>query len=310
MSTTARRRLAMAWLDLGPAWSARDGWWPTPTPVTEAQTPGEEGAAEVEAAAVAASGTTYSATSSATPSATPSAALQADSRAVPQPASRATAQADLDEAKDFAPDAITEVSLDPDTAATRWARLQAAVKDCTACDLAATRRQTVFGVGAPTASVMIIGEAPGAEEDARGEPFVGQAGRLLDLMLAEIGLARGEQVFICNVLKCRPPNNRNPQPDEVAACAAFLEEQIKLVRPRVVLLLGGFAIRSILKTESSVGSQRGTVHRRVLGGVEVPIIVSYHPAYLLRNPADKRKSWEDLLRLAEVLDEAGPAGDR
>lgn len=199
---------------------------------------------------------------------------------------------------------LGDAGIVAESAESAWQRLQDEVRGCTACGLAASRRQTVFGVGARTAPLMIIGEAPGAEEDARGEPFVGQAGRLLDLMLAEIGLARGADVFICNVLKCRPPGNRNPAPDEVAACSGYLERQVRLVRPRAVLLLGSFAVRAILQTEASVGSQRGQVHRRTIAGVDLPIVVSYHPAYLLRNPADKRKSWEDLLRLGDALAEA------
>ncbi len=183
----------------------------------------------------------------------------------------------------------------------RWVALQHEVSQCTACELSKSRRQTVFGVGPRTAPCMIIGEAPGAEEDARGEPFVGQAGRLLDQMLAAIGLSRERDVFICNVLKCRPPGNRNPAPAEVAACAGFLQRQIDEVRPKVLFLLGSFAVRSILVTDASVGSQRGKVHRRQFGAVELPIVVSYHPAYLLRNLPEKRKSWEDLLLLADQL---------
>jgi uracil-DNA glycosylase family 4 len=197
-----------------------------------------------------------------------------------------------------APQAVVHA---PGTAADAWEQLQAEVRVCTACELSKSRRQTVFGVGPRTAGCMIIGEAPGAEEDARGEPFVGQAGRLLDQMLAAIDLTRERDVFICNVLKCRPPGNRNPTPGEVAACAGFLRRQIDAVRPKVLLLLGGFAVRSILETDASVGSQRGKVHRRRFGDREVPVIVSYHPAYLLRNLPEKRKSWEDLLLLSEQL---------
>lgn len=212
---------------------------------------------------------------------------------------------DASEAGVEAPEAIVRaphlVQPPGDGEADAWERLQAEVRVCTACELSKSRRQTVFGVGPRTAACMIIGEAPGAEEDARGEPFVGQAGRLLDQMLAAIDLARERDVFICNVLKCRPPGNRNPTPGEVAACAGFLRRQIDAVRPRVLLLLGGFAVRSILETDASVGSQRGKVHRRRFGDREVPVIVSYHPAYLLRNLPEKRKSWEDLLLLSDQL---------
>lgn len=176
------------------------------------------------------------------------------------------------------------------------------VSGCMACPLAATRRQTVFGIGPIEARCMIIGEAPGEEEDARGEPFIGKAGQLLDRMLSEIGLGRSIDVYITNVVKCRPPGNRNPAPEEMAACAAFLARQVELVRPKVLLLLGRFAIQSMLRTDASVGSLRGRVHHLSAGGREVPAIVSYHPAYLLRNPPEKRKSWDDLLLLAELID--------
>jgi DNA polymerase len=188
-----------------------------------------------------------------------------------------------------------------------WGELEAAVAACTACGLCRTRTQTVFGVGSRTASWMIVGEAPGAEEDARGEPFIGQAGKLLDNMLASIGHSRAvdaaQPVFIANVLKCRPPGNRNPQPEEVAACEPFLLRQIELVQPRLVLVLGRFAAQSVLHTEAPISALRGRVHRLRVAGREVPAVVSYHPAYLLRNLADKAKSWADLCLALEV--EAG-----
>ena len=194
-------------------------------------------------------------------------------------------------------------------AAMDWEALQAAVAGCTACALCRTRSNTVFGVGSPSAPWMIVGEAPGAEEDARGEPFVGQAGRLLDNMLAAIGRSRqadaDRPVFIANVLKCRPPGNRNPQPEEVAACEPFLLRQIELVRPRLVLVMGRFAAQSVLHTDAPVSALRGRVHRLRVAGREVPAIVTYHPAYLLRNLADKAKSWADLC-LALDVEEGAP----
>lgn len=189
----------------------------------------------------------------------------------------------------------------PDVESATWEELRGAVSQCTACGLCKTRRQTVFGVGPQQARCMIIGEAPGAEEDARGEPFVGQAGRLLDRMLAAIDLTREGDVFITNVLKCRPPENRNPAPAEVAACAGYLGRQIALVQPTILLLLGRFAIQSVLGTDASVGSLRGRVHRYRSGTLDLPVVVSYHPAYLLRNLPEKRKSWEDLLLAADTL---------
>jgi len=185
-----------------------------------------------------------------------------------------------------------------------WDELEAAVAACTACPLCQSRTRTVFGVGNPTAPWMIIGEAPGAEEDARGEPFVGQAGRLLDNMLTSIGRSRSsdaqQPVFIANVLKCRPPGNRNPQPDEVAACEPFLLRQIELVQPRLVLVLGRVAAQSVLHTDAPISALRGRVHRLAAAGREVPAIVSYHPAYLLRNLADKAKAWADLCLALDV----------
>jgi len=193
-----------------------------------------------------------------------------------------------------------------------WNELEAAVAGCTACGLCQTRTQTVFGVGSRTAPWLIIGEAPGAEEDARGEPFVGQAGRLLDNMLAAAGSSRqadaAHPVYIANVLKCRPPGNRNPQPEEVEACSPFLLRQIELVQPRLVLVMGRFAAQSVLHTDAPISALRGRVHRIGVGGREVPAIVTYHPAYLLRSLADKAKAWADLCLALDV--EAGSAGER
>jgi uracil-DNA glycosylase family 4 len=180
-----------------------------------------------------------------------------------------------------------------------WTALRERVAGCTDCGLCRTRTQTVFGVGHTEAHWMIVGEAPGAEEDARGEPFVGQAGKLLDNMLASVGMSRRAEapeqaVFIANVLKCRPPNNRNPEPHEVAACEGFLQRQLELVNPRLVVVMGRFAAQSLLSTEASIASLRGKVHGIDIGGRRVPVVVTYHPAYLLRNLADKSKSWADL----------------
>ena len=171
-----------------------------------------------------------------------------------------------------------------------WADLKATVKGCQACGLRKTCTQTVFGVGDEQADWLLVGEAPGAEEDARGEPFVGQAGRLLDNMLAAIGLERGDNVYICNVLKCRPPGNRNPEPFEVGQCSPHLLRQLELIKPKLILAMGRFAVQALLSTEASIASLRGRLHRYQ----GVPLIVTYHPAYLLRNLPDKAKAWEDL----------------
>ena len=172
-----------------------------------------------------------------------------------------------------------------------WVELKQAVSTCTACDLHKSRTQTVFGVGDEKAEWMLVGEAPGAEEDRLGEPFVGQAGRLLDNMLAAIGLARGRNVYIANVLKCRPPGNRNPQPEEVAKCSPFLVRQIELIQPKLIVAMGRSAAQTLLATDASNASRRGRVHRYA----GVPLVVTYHPAYLLRSLRDKAKAWEDLL---------------
>jgi len=172
-----------------------------------------------------------------------------------------------------------------------WIRLKEAVRGCTQCALHKSRTQTVFGVGDERADWMLIGEAPGAEEDRLGDPFVGQAGRLLDNMLAAIDLRRGENVYIANVLKCRPPGNRNPEPEEVAKCSPHLRSQIELIRPRLILAMGRFAAQTLLNSDASIASLRGRVHAYA----GVPLIVTYHPAYLLRNLPDKAKAWEDLV---------------
>ncbi|HET9045895.1 MAG TPA: uracil-DNA glycosylase [Casimicrobiaceae bacterium] len=182
-------------------------------------------------------------------------------------------------------------------AALTWDRFAADVDACTACGLCRTRKRSVPGVGDVHANWLLVGEAPGAEEDARGEPFVGQAGRLLDNMLAALGLARGENVYIANVLKCRPPNNRTPEPLEVAACRPYLDRQIALIEPKVVLALGKSAATTLLGVDATIASLRGRVHRYR----GVPLVVTYHPAYLLRNLADKAKAWEDLLLARRTL---------
>lgn len=170
-----------------------------------------------------------------------------------------------------------------------WNELRNCVADCTKCELSATRTQTVFGVGNPNADWMVIGEAPGAEEDRRGEPFVGRAGQLLNEMLGAIGQSR-DAVFIANILKCRPPNNRDPQPSEVAACGDYLARQIELVQPKIILAVGKFAAQNLLGSDDPVGRMRGRAHE--FNGI--PLVVTYHPAYLLRSPSQKRKSWADL----------------
>jgi uracil-DNA glycosylase len=172
-----------------------------------------------------------------------------------------------------------------------WDAVSAEVAGCTKCGLSACRTRTVFGVGDRAAQWLVVGEAPGADEDRQGEPFVGRAGQLLNSMLRGIGLQR-EQVFIANVLKCRPPNNRDPEPGEVEQCLPYLERQVALLQPRIMLAVGRIAAQNLLATDTPIGKLRGHVHRFAASGT--PLVVTYHPAYLLRSPTEKRKAWEDL----------------
>jgi DNA polymerase len=169
---------------------------------------------------------------------------------------------------------------------------------CTRCALAGTRTNVVFSDGSPDARVMVVGEAPGANEDRTGLPFVGAAGKLLDLMLASVDLSREESVYICNVLKCRPPGNRNPQSEEISACSPFLLRQIELVRPEAILAVGTFAAQLLTVSQDALGKLRGTVYRYE----GVPMVVTYHPAALLRNPGWSRPTWDDLQLLRGILD--------
>ena len=180
-----------------------------------------------------------------------------------------------------------------------WPQLKAKVAGCTDCKLRPGCTQTVFGVGDENAQWMLVGEAPGSEEDRVGEPFVGQAGKLLDNMLASISLARGRNVYIANVLKCRPPGNRNPEPDEVGACGPHLLRQIALIKPKLILGMGRFAAQTLLGTDATIASLRGKVHQYA----GVPLIVTYHPAYLLRNLPDKAKAWADLVFAAKTINQ-------
>lgn len=239
-------------------WVARDA--PEPAPASRPEMP--------PARPVAASGGADAPAATAATSAAPRVAARVATPAVSPVAPRAPLPAGID-----------------------WEPLRAAVAGCAACDLCQTRTQTVFGVGNTRAEWLVIGEAPGAEEDRQGEPFVGRAGQLLNAMLLAIGLPR-ETVFIANVLKCRPPANRDPNPEEVARCLPFLEAQIALLKPKVILAVGRIAAQNLLATDAPLARLRGKVHR--FGDAGTPLVVTYHPAYLLRTPADKRKAWEDL----------------
>lgn len=192
------------------------------------------------------------------------------------------------------------VAATPDVASLGWGDLRERILGCTGCTLCESRTQAVPGVGARAAELLVIGEAPGQEEDRRGEPFVGRAGQLLDRMLAGIGLDR-ETVFITNVLKCRPPKNRDPKPEEVRACAPYLRRQIELISPRVILSVGRVSAQSLLETSAPIGRLRGHWHE--FGPQQTPLLVTYHPAYLLRSPLEKRKAWADLKAVRARLSE-------
>lgn len=188
----------------------------------------------------------------------------------------------------------------PDQHTLDWPELAEAVASCQSCRLHETRNQTVLGVGDLHADWLFVGEAPGAEEDRQGEPFVGQAGKLLDNMLAAIKLKRGQNVYIANTVKCRPPGNRNPEADETSACAPWLTRQIELIQPKILIALGKVAAQRLLGSEATIASLRGQVHK--LNGI--PLIVTYHPAYLLRSPTDKAKAWEDLCLAVRTLEKS------
>ena len=253
---------------------------------------------------------------SAAPAAASTLAVPSARPSAPAPARQATTLA-------AAAQAVQDTLADPvlaeraaAIATLAWAPLRDAVAACTACRLCESRRQTVFGVGHARADWMIVGEAPGEQEDLQGEPFVGPAGQLLDQMLRAVGQSRradsGEgveddqagdpsrRVFIANTLKCRPPRNRNPEPDEMARCEPFLQRQVALVQPKLILLMGRFAVKQLLKSDEAIGKLRGRVHRYE----GIPVVVTYHPAYLLRNMPDKAKAWEDLCLAKATADAA------
>ena len=190
------------------------------------------------------------------------------------------------------------VVVTPDQA---WQALEAEALACRQCALCESRNRVVFGVGDRNARCLVVGEAPGAEEDRVGEPFVGRAGRLLDAMLEAVGLRRGDGVYIANVLKCRPPRNRDPEPAEVASCAPFLRRQVALLAPEVLVVMGRFAAQALLDSDASIASLRRSVHVYRVGERDVPVVVTYHPAYLLRTPSDKAKAWVDLCAARHLL---------
>lgn len=269
-----------------------------PLVAPDADTEAAAGTATVRASA-SSGPSPAAATPTATPTATPAASPPPVAAPRPSPARPATP-------------AVATAAAVPDDERSRhiatldWPALREAVAGCQACGLCATRTQTVFGVGQTRAHWLIVGEAPGEQEDRQGEPFVGPAGQLLDQMLQALSLSRAgdgpqgpeRQVYIANTLKCRPPRNRNPEPAEMLACEPFLMRQIALLQPRIILAMGRFAIQALLRSNDAVGKLRGRVHRYQ----GVPLVVTYHPAYLLRNLADKARAWDDLCLAADVAE--------
>ena len=213
-------------------------------------------------------------------------------RPAPPPAAPRAAPAPAQARAAPAPAPLIEVPAD-------WEGLRAVVKDCRQCKLCQTRTQTVFGVGIESAPLMVVGEGPGADEDAQGEPFVGRAGKLLDEMLKAIGHSRRENTYIANVVKCRPPGNRDPETDEVESCRPYLEQQIRLVKPKLIVGLGRIAAQRLLNTDAPLSRLRGPLYH--YGPEKTPLLITYHPAYLLRSPREKAKSWEDLKKVHRFL---------
>ncbi len=196
---------------------------------------------------------------------------------------------------------VVRESISDLTESDTWENLQKRVSACIKCDLHTSRTQTVFGVGNKNADWLIIGEAPGHDEDQQGEPFVGRAGQLLNSMLIAVGLQR-EQVFIANILKCRPPDNRDPRPEEVTSCEPYLQRQIELIKPKIILCVGRIAAQNLLKVDTPIGKMRGKKYS--YEPLNTPVVVTYHPAYLLRSPSQKSKSWEDLLLAKSLMEES------
>ncbi|PXX42271.1 uracil-DNA glycosylase [Aquitalea magnusonii] len=280
-----RSRFIQQAIGLGPQWQARSGWFEQHPAELErkawqlAQQQASQSAATAAEIPPAITAVTEADAQLAAPLLVTSPAAMASTPELISVAAPVTAIAEQPAA---APLPLVELS---------WEQLEQAVANCQNCQLCQTRSQTVFGRGNPQARWMLIGEAPGEQEDRQGQPFVGKAGQLLDNMLAAAGLDRENDVYIANVLKCRPPGNRNPAPAEILACSNYLQQQIRHVQPTLILALGRFAVQTLLQTEQSIGKLRGQLHHYQ----GIPLIATYHPAYLLRNLPDKAKAWQDMV---------------
>ena len=273
-----RSALIQRVIGLGPSWDGRPGWFEQhPAALERSQ---RQALVEAETESIA------------PPPAPPLVVAPAleltahQAAAMPAPQAQAPAAAVVD-----LPTAAPATAPSEALPLLEWDALERSVRDCRDCRLCQTRTQTVFGRGNKQARWLLIGEAPGEQEDKQGQPFVGRAGQLLDNMLSATGLDRDQDVYIANVLKCRPPGNRNPSGDEIAACQNYLVQQIRHIQPTLILALGRFAAQTLLQTEKSIGQLRGKLHSYQ----DIPLIVSYHPAYLLRNQPDKYKAWQDLV---------------
>ncbi|WP_287877069.1 uracil-DNA glycosylase [Aquitalea sp.] len=279
----SRSRFVQQAMGLGPQWQAREGWFDQHPAELEKQALLQT--AQAQQAEMAA---TISSLEPEQPS-TPMPAVE-----LPRSANQPPVAVNVTTAPVSAPEAANPailISPAVEVAIPSWDQLEQNVANCQRCQLCNTRSQTVFGRGNPQARWMLIGEAPGEQEDKQGQPFVGKAGQLLDNMLAAAGLDRDRDVYIANVLKCRPPGNRNPAPEEILACQDYLQQQIRHVQPTLILALGRFAVQTLLQTEQTIGRLRGQLHQYQ----GIPLIATYHPAYLLRNLPDKAKAWQDMV---------------
>ena len=308
-----RRRRAWAALGIGPAWVLCDpagadrGPGPAPPPVADAAPPrrGDAGPTGPDDA-----GPTWRDDVEAVDLDDPGPFDEARSASDVRPAATGVGEAipapsePVADPVGVARSTAPPVRRDPVIARLDWPALEAAVSGCAACGLCRTRRSTVFGVGPRPARWMLVGEAPGEQEDLRGEPFVGPAGRLLDQMLEAVGVDRPTEAFIANVLKCRPPGNRNPLPNEVANCREFLDRQLALIKPEFICCLGTIAAHTLLETDTPIGRMRG----KFFDYEGIQVMCTYHPAYLLRNPHDKAKAWEDLCFARRLMGEGGEGG--
>lgn len=278
MALTREQSLIWQAMGIGPQWILRD----TDDPLAPAVKPAPQAASPARAQAPTSAAATVR----------PSAKVAAPVRRAPV---KKPEPAPVPVAGDHTPEVLAALPT------ASWEQVAQFVKNCHVCEMSAWRTNTVFADGAPGCPMVIVGEAPGRDEDIQGVPFVGKSGELLTKILAACGLKRGSDVAIVNVLKCRPPRNRDPKEPEMRACAAFLERQLALLQPKVLVLMGRYAAQQVLGRSESLGALRGRTWTHTIAGREVPCVVTYHPSYLLRSPVNKEKSWHDLLAACDIL---------